>query len=155
MIDYSHLCARPYLAGRTDCLGLLRGFFNPHVSTPVPNYARPSDFATENFDLFGRYLRPAGFDLIDVHPSDWRFGDVALIAWFSSVASHCAILVEDGKILHHVLGQHSTVEPYNGYFRNRTVGIVRHREFNPQIEEPVIDFASYLPAAVQERLRDA
>lgn len=155
MMDYSHLVARPYLAGKTDCLGLLRDFFNPVIPTPIKNYARPNDFGTENFDLFGRHFYQAGFRVLDVHPSEWRFGDVALIAWFSKIASHCAILVEDGKILHHALGQISTVEGYNGYFRNRTVGIIRHKDFVLDIEEPVVDITSYLPPSVKEKLDDA
>lgn len=152
-MDYDHLLGRPYLEGKTDCLGLIRGFYNPLIPTPIPNYARPTDFADESFDLFGRYVYQAGFRPINVHPSEWQVGDLILIALFSKIASHCGVIVEGGNFIHHCLGQVSVKEPYSGKWRDRTVGILRHPDLNLVQDEPVIDFTSYLPTAVQEKLR--
>jgi hypothetical protein len=156
MVDYQHLLARPYSPGRTDCLGLARDFFNPLLAAQglpqVKNYSRPSDFSIENVDLFGRHFVECGFRVLDVHPSQWRAGDVVLLAVYSKIASHIGILVEEGKFLHHLLGQTSTVEPYSGQWRQRCVGMLRHRELQIAEPEQNLDITPYLPAALQEKL---
>jgi cell wall-associated NlpC family hydrolase len=156
MVDYQHLLSRSYAPGRTDCLGLTRDFFNPLLkaqSLPqIKNYARPSDFSIENVDLFGRHFHECGFRVIDLHPSQWRFGDVVLLAVYSNVASHVGVLVEDGHFIHHLLGQTSTKERYSGQWRQRCVGMLRHHELQISEPEQAVDITPFLPAALREKL---
>ncbi|MCS5452491.1 C40 family peptidase [Enterobacter huaxiensis] len=44
------------------------------------------------------------------------------------VANHAGILLPDNMLLHHLYGQLSTITPYGGYWRERTVKTVRHKD---------------------------
>ncbi|MCE9931945.1 MAG: C40 family peptidase, partial [Enterobacterales bacterium] len=41
-------------------------------------------------------------------------------------ANHAGILLDDGMLLHHMYGMLSQRVPYGGYWKDRTVKIVRH-----------------------------
>jgi cell wall-associated NlpC family hydrolase len=46
----------------------------------------------------------------------------------ASVPNHGAVLLEDGKILHHVIGRLSCRDIYGDYWRRVTVHVIRHKE---------------------------
>ncbi|CAI1581557.1 Uncharacterised protein [Serratia marcescens] len=43
------------------------------------------------------------------------------------VANHAGILLADGLLLHHMYGMLSQRVPYGGYWKERTVKVLRHK----------------------------
>ena len=87
-------------------------------------------------------------------PHDWQRGDVVLMAIMSEVPNHAGVIVEPGKILHHLYGRLSTIEDYRGIWRNTTVGVYRHKDVVLPVEETQqLDIRDVLSPA-QRRLID-
>ena len=52
-------------------------------------------------------------------------GDMVIMQVSAPVANHAGILLDDGMLLHHMYGMLSQRVPYGGYWKDRTVKIVR------------------------------
>lgn len=152
MIDYSVLVGRPWKWGEHDCIALLRDFYKLAFDIELPDPARPHNFFSENMDLYGRFYAKFGFHVLDCHPTDYQFGDVILMAIGSKVPNHCAILVENGRILHQFLNNLSGVTPYKGMWRNSTVGVFRHRDAVLPAQEQTAEIREYLSPNTQRRI---
>jgi cell wall-associated NlpC family hydrolase len=126
--NYQHLLGKQFVWESDDCFGLLREFYKLQFDIEMPDFARPHDFWSKGMNLYVENAYSQGFRPIDVHPTEWQFGDVFLMAIDSRTANHAAILVEDNQILHHMYNQLSKVELYSGRFRNLTVGVYRHKD---------------------------
>jgi len=127
-MDYQHLLGRPFKWRVCDCFALLRDFYRDVFDIDVPNFARPEDFYLRGLNLFQENYMAAGFREISVHPSEIKFGDVAVSAIDSTFGNHCSIFVENGEIIHHLHGRLSEVAPFRGLVRNTCVGIYRHQD---------------------------
>lgn len=125
---YDHLTGRPFLYGKTDCYDLLRQFYIDNFDITLPNYARPKEFWAHGLNLYSDLYRKNGFYSLDCHPTEYRPGDVILCAISSEVANHVGVFVENGQVLHHLLGRLSMVEPYRAILRNTTVAVLRHKD---------------------------
>lgn len=155
MRKYQHLIGRPFVWGRQDCYGLVRDFYNDVFDIQIPDYARPEDFYLTGLDLFRELYRDAGFKEIDVHPSEYKFGDVALSAIDSPFGNHCSIFVENGRIIHHLHGGLSRgPDFFRGLVRNTCVGIYRHKEVpeNVTTEVETSDLREFLSPKKQQVL---
>ena len=53
-----------------------------------------------------------------------RYGDHA---GFGAGGNHAGILLADGLLLHHMYGMLSQRVPYGGYWKERTVKVLRHK----------------------------
>ncbi len=99
------LVGRPYRHGVTDCYSVARDWYRLERGLALPDYPRRwrwwrsgrGDAPPE--DLFGRHFADAGFEPIPYREA--RPGDALLLRVASPVASHCAVIVEDGVMLHH------------------------------------------------------
>lgn len=118
---------RQFNLGKTDCYTLVRDYYLREFEIELPNVARPNDFWDHGLDLYSKHYAKAGFTLLDVMPHEWKRGDVVLMAIMSSIPNHAAVIVEPGKILHHLYGRLSMIEPYRGIWRNTTTGVYRHK----------------------------
>lgn len=154
MTNYQNLVGRPFQWGSLDCYGLVRDFYSQIFGIELPDYARPDDFWSKGLDLFQDHYLDAGFYALErVHPSQWQFGDVIISAIQSRFGNHSAILVENGKILHHLYGRISTVEPYKGLVRNGTTGVFRHRDVKlPQLQSEQRDIREFLSPSMRNKL---
>ncbi len=54
-------------------------------------------------------------------------GDVVIMQISALVANHAGILLEENVLLHHLYGQLSQRVPYGGYWRERTIKVLRHK----------------------------
>lgn len=155
---YDHLVGIPYEYGKTDCFQLLKRFYADNFAIELPSYAYPDRFweGPNPLNLYMDLYHDAGFEPLDVHPTEWQPGDAFLIAVQSRIANHAAILVDNGQMLHHLWGQRSTVERYTGAWRNRTLATLRHRDA-PQVssDQSVEEISQYLPPHALERIRAA
>lgn len=127
-LNYQHLVGRDFKWEDTDCFGLLRDLYKDCFGIIIPDFARPLDYWSKGMNLYEDHAYSQGFRAIDVHPTQWQFGDVFLMAIGSLTGNHVAILVDNNQILHHMYNQLSKVETYNGDHRNRTLTVYRHKD---------------------------
>ena len=149
---YQHLIGRPFKYGTTDCYDLLRCFYRDVFEIELPNFARPNDFWNQGIDLYSRLYHKAGFRPIDVHPSEYQFGDVFLMAVRSPVSNHVGVLVENGELLHHLWGQRSSLTPYRGIWRNTTTGVFRHKDVKLPEAVQTQNIMDFLPANIRRKI---
>lgn len=123
---YDNLIGLQFKFGKQDCYTLVRQFYAQNFGLELRNYARPNDFWVYNMNLYMDNFHKEGFKAMDLRPEELRPGDALLMAVRSPTANHAAVVVEGGRILHHMIDRLSTVEDYKGPWRNRTLATLRH-----------------------------
>lgn len=156
-MKYEHLIGIAFKLGSRDCYELARDFYRENCGLQMGDYARPSDFATSDLDLFTKIYAREGFRLIDVHPVDLKPGDGFLMAINNSRANHCAIYLGLNQILHHCFGRMSSVDVYKGIWKNNTVAVLRHPTVVSAlaVEQHPIDLMDHLAPVLRVRLQQA
>lgn len=152
MYHYDNLVGQKHDAGTTDCYSIVRDFYQQNFDIELPNYARPTDWWNAGYDLYAERYFKNGFRPLDVHPSEWQYGDVFLMAVMSPVSNHAAVLVDNGKILHHFTNRLSTVEPYKGIWRNCTTAVLRHKDVVIQETTETVNLIDILPPSTRRKL---
>lgn len=152
MFRYDNLIGRQHNAGLVDCYSVVRDFYKQCFQIDLPDYARPTDWWNNGYDLYMDRFYKNGFRVIDVHPTEWQFGDLFLMSIMSKVNNHAAILVENGNILHHFTNRLSTVEPYKGIWRNSTTAVIRHKDVNIDTAVEEVNLTDILPANLRRKI---
>lgn len=153
-LEYRHLVGLNFDHGKRDCYEIARDFFRDNFGIELRPYLRPDDWWNHDLNLYMEHFSKEGFYLVDEHPTEWRLGDVALIALLSPVANHCGIFVEPNKILHHVWGRLSAVDDYKGIWKNNTVAVIRHREVDTRKIQQNGKFEDYIPYHLRKKLEE-
>lgn len=154
--DYQHLLHRPFVWGVTDCFAMVRQFYAENFGIMIPNYARPTNWRAQNFDLPRRFYDENGFVMItEFKLNELRPADLLLMAVGDTAANHFAIYVGDNKIIHHLYGRTSSEETLRDFWRDSTCYILRHSEV-PDLRPtfPDTDIGSLLRAR-HRQLSDA
>lgn len=118
------LVGRAFVLGHTDCWGLVMSYFRQTHGIVLNDYRVDYPWwesGRENLYLDNWY--ECGFREFS-GPS--RPGDMVIMQVSAPVANHAGILLDDGMLLHHMYGMLSQRVPYGGYWKDRTVKIVRH-----------------------------
>jgi cell wall-associated NlpC family hydrolase len=147
-LKYERLVGRPFIWGTADCLSLFRDFYKDNFGIEIRNYARPTDWSSDQIDLMRLCYEREGFDMItDWRLKDLRPGDVLCMAIGERNANHFAIFLGDGMIVHHLYGKMSTHEEFRGFYRNHVCFILRHPDV-PDLRPvyPDVDIASLISA---------
>lgn len=131
MKKYLEYTGRVFSFGVTDCYTIIRDFYKNEFGIRLRNYARYDKF-WEDESLYTKFFRTEGFHLVE--PDDLQFGDVILIALGAKVACHAAVYLGESKILHHVQNRLSSIDRYEGLWKNMTVGIIRHKSKEKEIK---------------------
>jgi cell wall-associated NlpC family hydrolase len=153
-LRYDHLLGKPFVFEEQDCYTTLQDFYKDNFGIILPNYARPREFWKHGLNLYiDRYVQN-GFEVLNCHPSEYREGDVFLMAISSTVANHAGILVENGQILHHLWGRLSAVEPYRAIYRNTTIGVFRHKDVVVETLETTTHVEDYLSNRLKKKLSE-
>lgn len=126
-LKYRHLEGLHFEHGVQDCYEIQRMFWRDNFGVELPNYARPDKWWDHGSDLYMEHFSECGFKSIDVLPHEYQPADVFLIAVQAPVANHSAIYLGGELILHHFIGRFSNVERYKGFWRNRTLAVLRHQ----------------------------
>lgn len=112
---------------KQNCLHTVRGFFDLNTETVrISDWACPVDWWKHGLDLFKEIAHDEGFRLFDGPPSQFRTGDVPLMALGANVGNHVGVIMPGNKLLHHMIGTRSCITSYGGMFRNNTVAVYRH-----------------------------
>jgi cell wall-associated NlpC family hydrolase len=130
MSDFNKYLGRPYIEGLQDCYQICRDYYSEEWGIELPNLARPSRFWEDpNLDLYGMYQK---FGFKPVFDKPFEIGDAMLMPILTPVNSHAAIYVADNRILHHMVGQLSSLESLRPKWINRVTIHLRH----PEVKQP-------------------
>lgn len=120
------LIGRPFVLGVYDCWGLVMSYFRQTHGIELTDYRvdHPwwEDAYPENFYRDCWY--ECGFRAFNGPPQP---GDMVMMQVQSNKWNHAGILLEGNMLLHHLYGHLSQRTPYGGYWRDRTMKIVRHK----------------------------
>ena len=117
---------RQFAHGILDCFTLFKDFLYREYGIVVSNYEREDEWWNNGQELYSMdRLNAEGFFRIEDDP---RRGDVILMNVRSKVPNHAGVYLGDGQMLHHLHGRLSRVEPYGGYWAERTCYVVRHKD---------------------------
>lgn len=153
-IKYDHLLGRKFVYGKTDCYDLLRQFYIDNFGITLPNYARPKVFWENGLNLYYDKYAKNGFYPLSCHPSEYQAGDVILCSIQSMVPNHVGVLVEGGKVLHHLWNRLSAVDPYGSLLRNTTMAVMRHRDVTVEQTSTNGSILDYVDPRVRRKLDD-
>jgi cell wall-associated NlpC family hydrolase len=130
MFDFNNLTGRPYSEGRNDCFGVLREYYWEAWGVWIPNLARPTRFwEDEHLDLYSRY-REFGFE--PVFDNRFEVGDAVLMPIRTAMNSHAGAIVADNQMLHHFVGELSTVVSFRPKWERRITVQLRHPDVTAQ-----------------------
>lgn len=118
------LVGRAFVLGHTDCWGLVMSYFRQTHGIVLNDYRVDYPWwesGRENLYLDNWY--ECGFREFSGPPQP---GDMVIMQVSAPVANHAGILLDDGMLLHHMYNMLSQRVPYGGYWKDRTVKIVRH-----------------------------
>lgn len=118
------LVGRAFVLGHTDCWGLVMSYFRQTHGIVLNDYRVDYPWwesGRENLYLDNWY--ECGFREFSGPP---RPSDMVIMQVSAPIANHAGILLDDGMLLHHMYGMLSQRVPYGGYWKDRTVKIVRH-----------------------------
>ncbi|MCC8385156.1 peptidase P60 [Photorhabdus laumondii subsp. laumondii] len=121
------LIGRPFVLGHTDCWGLIMSYFRQEHGIELNDYR--VDYHWWESGKENRYLDnwfECGFREFSDAP---KVGDMVIMQVSSPVANHAGIILSDNMLLHHMYGQLSQRVPYGGYWKERTIKILRYRDF--------------------------
>lgn len=153
MLQYQHLLGLEFDIERQNCWTIVRQFYRANWDIQLPDYPCPTDWWAKGLDLYASLAAQTGFDIIHDHPRDWKAGDVIVMAIQSSTGNHAAVVLDNGNILHHLVGQRSVVTSYGGLFRNSTVGVYRYRDLPKTSTVHTVQFRELdLPPHVRRRV---
>ena len=125
------LLGRPFVLGSDDCWGLIMDWHKTQgvelsdwrVSYPWWEDQYPDNLYYDNW-------QKEGFVESEEKPGCMVIMQVSANKW-----NHAGIITEDGQLLHHLYGQPSAVVPYKrGYFRDRTMICLRHKDLPEDIK---------------------
>jgi hypothetical protein len=154
-LKYDHLEGLPFNIEDRNCYTLLRDFYRDNFEIELTDYPCPTDWWEHDLNLYWRLAPEEGFYPVHEPHREWRGGDVVLMAINSSSGNHVAIVLDNGDIFHHLVGQRSLVTSYGGLFRNTTVGVYRHKDVaSRKPPELLVDVRSVLPPHVLRRLEE-
>ncbi|MBN5322950.1 C40 family peptidase [Serratia marcescens] len=119
------LVGRQFVLGHADCWSLIMDYYRQEHGLILPNYSVERHWWEEGENLYMDNWHDCGFREFDGAP---QAGDMVIMQLSAPVPNHAGILLGDNMLLHHLYGQLSQRVPYGGYFKDRTVKIIRRKE---------------------------
>lgn len=125
----SPLTGRPWSLGAYDCYGLMMDWHKTQ-GIALSDRRLPFEWWKPEYseNLYQDHYEEEGF--VPTGKQDPEPGDMVIMMLGQNVNkwNHAGIYLGDNKILHHCFGRLSRVDLYNGWYRDHTVLIVRHKE---------------------------
>lgn len=116
---------RPFYHGLLDCYTLLQDWYLRERGVVTPhNVERPWMWWTGKQSLYLQNAKEFGFSRVK---GSVEVGDVFIYTFGSHIANHCGIYMGDNKILHHINGRFSCVEPITQMMNQHLIEIVRYK----------------------------
>ncbi|WP_140921006.1 C40 family peptidase [Limnobaculum xujianqingii] len=120
------LIGREFVLGHTDCGGLILDYYKQMHGIDIPDHRTEQVWwESGETNIYMDHWYEAGFREFD---GEAKEGDMVIMQVSAPVANHAGVLVDGGMLLHHLYGQLSQRVPYGGYWKDRTVKVLRHKE---------------------------
>ncbi|PKE30952.1 peptidase P60 [Rahnella sp. AA] len=121
------LLERPFVLGHSDCWGLVMSYFRQTHSIELTDYRVDYPWWEKQYpdNFYHECWYECGFREFSGAPAA---GDLVIMQIQSDKWNHAGILLEGNMLLHHMYGRLSQRVPYGGYWRERTMKIVRHKD---------------------------
>ncbi len=119
------LVGRPFILGIYDCYGLIMSYYRQRYSIELNDYRVNYPWWERGENRYIENVENAGFSEITGAP---QAGDVVLMQVQADVPNHAGILLEGNLLLHHLYGQLSQKVPYGGYWKDRTIVMLRYNK---------------------------
>lgn len=119
------LIGRHWTYGVSDCYTLAKDYYKQH-GVELKDYVRNDLYELKKDSPFLKYFEENGFHRVDGPP---KVRDGLLMNVYSNQPNHCAVLVADGLILHHLQHRLSCREPFAGYWKRHTTVVLRHEKW--------------------------
>lgn len=113
------------LARYADCWSLIMDYFRIEHGIELPNYSIDRHWWEQGENLYMDNWQECGFREYD---GPAQPGDMVIMQVQSTVPNHAGILLDGNMLLHHMYGQLSQRIPYGGYYRDRTIKILRYKD---------------------------
>lgn len=156
MLKYEHLLGRSFSWERDHCYELVRHFYRDNFGIELRSYACPRNWWDHGLNLFSDLYPREGFDTVMGSARDYKAGDLILMSYGSPVANHIGVLLDNGKMLHHMVDSLSSADPYagGGFWRSRTVGVLRHRDVTYETQPNLLDLKELVQGNARTILDD-
>ena len=92
-----------------DCYALIKDWYWKKRNVELPEFPRNPEWWNNGQNLYEENFEKAGF--YEISPEEVDVGDVFMCRLVNNVISHAGVLIEDGKILHHLTKRLSLREP--------------------------------------------
>lgn len=122
------LIGRRFVLGHTDCWGLVMSYFRQEHGIELRDYRVDYPWWERGENLYMDNWYDCGFREFS---GPAQPGDMVIMQVSAPVANHAGILLEGNVLLHHLYGHLSQRVPYSGYWRERTLKIVRYKKAHP------------------------
>lgn len=134
------LVGREFFHGSLDCYGLVRDFYRAEMGIELMDFDRPDYWweDSKSGELYLDNFEKAGFYKVNGEP---KFGDLIIMQYMSDKANHGGVYIGDkplktqpelhvipNAMLHHPMPRLSERVMYNGYWKDITRVIVRHKD---------------------------
>jgi Predicted metal-dependent protease of the PAD1/JAB1 superfamily len=121
------LLERKFVLGHSDCWGLVMSYFRQIHGIELHDYRVDYPWWEDGYteDLYRDNWYECGFREFIGPPKP---GDVIMMQVQSKKWNHAGVMLEGNRMLHHLYGHLSKRTPYGGYWRERTMKIVRHKD---------------------------
>jgi hypothetical protein len=154
MLKYEHLLGRPFDWTTNHCYQLQRDFYRDNFDIHLRSYACPHEWWKYGLSLFMNLYPREGFEPVEGGIREYRAGDLILMAYDAPVANHMGVLLDNGQMLHHMVGTFSATVPYanGGFWRSKTVGVIRHPGVTYTAKPATLDLRSLMNGPSKQKL---
>jgi len=128
--DFKKYEGTPWEHGVTDCYNLIQRVYDEMFGITLHDYERQKYWWAhpELFDLYRQHYEEEGFTKLSDN-EQLQIGDAILMKIGCEVPCHAAIYIGNNKILHHFMKKESSIEEYDGIWKQTTSEVIRHRDF--------------------------
>jgi proteasome lid subunit RPN8/RPN11 len=106
---------REFIHGINDCYSLIRDYFRMEKGITLPNYPRDMEWWAKDKDLYSENFEAAGF--VEIPADQVRSGDCMMIQFRSDVINHAAVVIDESRILHHMIHRLSGYDDWSKWHR--------------------------------------
>ncbi|MGJ0639050.1 C40 family peptidase [Xenorhabdus bovienii] len=118
------LTGRPFVLGIYDCWGLIMSYYRQEHAIELPDYRVDYPWWEQGENRYMDNWQACGFGEFSDSP---QIGDVVIMQVQANVPNHAGVLLAGNFLLHHLYGQLSQKVPYGGYWKDRAIKILRHK----------------------------
>ncbi len=115
---------QPFVWGQWDCYETVRTHYRQKLGVYLADHTRDASFAEAPADAITRYVESDGFSY--VNKQGLILNDDILLFKTLGHAHHLGVLVAPNQMLHHPRNQLSRIEPLDGAWLKRLVGVLRY-----------------------------